>query len=376
MLDTIASLPVIDAHCHHFTALSAQVSADYLARVLCPGSLGAPGWPDDHAQAFVSFKRLMREMARYLGCENRPEAVMAARAAKAGGSYASYVDGVLQAANIEALILDLGFPGPATYPEFEALTAIPRRLILRETWLTGMLAKEQLGFKEFLRRFDGYVENEIRCRGAVGLKSYIAATTGLGVEPASEASAEAQYPDFLAGNARRTKAFNDFMFYRTAGHCIDMDVPLQVHDCIFGGRDLVMGNVRPSLLQPFLRDGAGERVKLVLVHGGFPWVEEAAALAALFSNVWLDMSQWVIWNPLLAAERLQSILSIAPLNRVMYGSDGAFVPEFHWFGALVGREVVRKTMEVLVRGGFLDEAQALAAAGAILSENARALYRV
>ncbi|MDP2860068.1 MAG: amidohydrolase family protein [Bacillota bacterium] len=391
MLETIASLPVIDAHCHHLTAQLAQVSADHIARILCPGALGTPDWPSDHAREFLSFKRMIREMARYLGCDDGPDAVMAARAARvrgsdaggscaggsyARGSYAAYVDGMLKAANIEALVLDLGFPGPDTYPEFEALTDIPRRLILRETWLSNTLAKEQLGFKEFLRRFDAYVENEVRVKGSAGLKSYIAATTGLGVEPASEASAETQYPEFLAGKARQTKAFNDFMFCRAADHCIDMDVPLQVHTCIFGGRNLTMEAVRPSLLQPFLQHRRGANLKLVLVHGGFPWVEEAAALAALFPDVWLDMSQWVVWNPLMAAQRLLTILTIAPANRVMYGSDGAFIPEFHWFGALTGREAVAQAMTELVRGEFLDEAQALTMARMILADNARALYRL
>lgn len=386
MLETIASLPVIDAHCHHLTAQLAQVSADHIARILCPGALGTPGWPFDHAREFLSFKRMIREMSRYLGCDDRPDAVMAARAAMvggssaagshAGGSYAAYVDGMLKAANIESLVLDLGFPGPDTYPEFEALTDVPRRLILRESWLSNTLAKEQLGFKEFLRRFDDYVENEVRVKGACGLKSYIAATTGVGVEPASEASAEAQYPEFLAGKARQTKAFNDFMFCRVADHCIDLDVPLQVHDCIFGGRNLTMEVVRPPLLQPFLQHRRGANLKLVLVHGGFPWVEEAAALAALFPDVWLDMSQWVVWNPLMAAQRLLSILSIAPANRVMYGSDGAFIPEFHWFGALIGREAVAQTMAHLVHDGFLDEAGALVMARMILADNARALYRL
>jgi hypothetical protein len=303
--------------------------------------------------------------------------VVSARNAEAAPSYAAYVGRLLGDAGIAQLLLDLGFPGPESYPEFEALTAVPHRKILRIDTLISQLIRERTGFSDFTEGFEERIRAGVRDGGVVALKSYIAGKTGLGVEPVCSAeAAAAEYGDFVAGGGLLTKAFNDFVFLRAAGLCIELDVPLQVHASVVGGSTIRMDLVRPSLLQPFLRHGRGRELKLVLVHGGFPWVEEAAMLAVMFPRVWLDTSLFSSFLPAAAAPKLLDILRLAPASRVLYASDAAFIPEMHWFTALIGREAVSRAADTLRREGFLTRAEALEAARLILAENARGLYRV
>ena len=93
--------------------------------MMCIGAPGSPDWPSDYCLSQLSFKRLVSEMSRYLGCNNEPESVVIARNAMAGASYAKYVNRLLKDVGIEHLLLDLGFPGPQTYPEFE----LPRNAV-------------------------------------------------------------------------------------------------------------------------------------------------------------------------------------------------------------------------------------------------------
>jgi len=381
MLAEIASIPVVDSHCHHVTAASAAIpGADWLGRALCIGSIGSPEWQPEFVASQPSYRRLLRELAAYLGLATGPavdpEAVIQARNARAAPDYGRYMDGLFAAANIAVLLLDLGFPGPDSYPEFDGLTSIPRRKILRVDTLASSLARERPGFEEFWARLDGAVRAAVSGDGVVALKSYIAGRTGLAVEPAGEPDARDRYPEFLDGRSHEAKAFWDYLFARTADLCAELDIPLQVHASVLGGSTIAMDQVRPSLLQPFLRERKATGLKLVLVHGGFPWVEEAAMLAISFPRVWLDMSLWTPFLPASAAAKLLDILRVAPPSKVLYASDGAIVPELHWFSALTGREAVGRVLDVLRREGSMTPRQAVEAATMILCGNSKSLYRL
>lgn len=78
----------------------------------------------------------------------------------------------------------------------------------------------------------------------------------------------------------------------------------------------------------------------------------------------------------LARQALLNILSLAPLNKVMYGSDGFILPEVYWSGALGGREELGWVLDDLVRRDSLGRGEALAVAADILHGTARRLYRL
>ena len=147
-------------------------------------------------------------------------------------------------------------------------------------------------------------------------------------------------------------------------------VPLQLHTGL-GDRDLDLRLATPLHLRPLLEGGALSAGPVVLLHAAYPYVREAAYLASVYPNVSVDLSAVA---PLLAGPGLtrvlEELLALAPVTKVLYGSDAWGVPEWFWLAA---RAVRRSLAEAL---SWLDEAEARWAARRILHDNAAALYGV
>ena len=115
---------------------------------------------------------------------------------------------------------------------------------------------------------------------------------------------------------------------------------------------------------------------MVLVHGGYPYTSEAAYLTNAFPNVYMDLSIIFPFACGGASSRLLEILELAPVSKVLYGSDGFTIPELHWVSAKVGKDILGEVLERLVKLEVLDEDEAYESASMILSENARRLYKL
>jgi predicted TIM-barrel fold metal-dependent hydrolase len=70
------------------------------------------------------------------------------------------------------------------------------------------------------------------------------------------------------------------------------------------------------------------------------------------------------------------VLELAPLSKIVYGSDGYTLPEINYTSAKLGKQALAKALDALVASGMLGERDAQAAAGMILAGNARELYRL
>ena len=92
---------------------------------------------------------------------------------------------------------------------------------------------------------------------------------------------------------------------------------------------------------------------MVLLHECYPYTREGGYLAAVYENVYLDLSYGI---PLLGYGEMFSFtrqaLGVAP-TPVMYRSDGIGVPEIHWMSAIDGRRVIGQALEELVAHGEL-----------------------
>ena len=76
-----------------------------------------------------------------------------------------------------------------------------------------------------------------------------------------------------------------------------------------------------------------------------------------------------------AARRIYAeMLEMAPLSKVMYGSDGFNLPEINYIGAKLSKAALAQALEDLVSGGMLSQVEAEETAGLILAGNARRLY--
>jgi predicted TIM-barrel fold metal-dependent hydrolase len=135
-------------------------------------------------------------------------------------------------------------------------------------------------------------------------------------------------------------------------------------------------------LENVLADPRFAKTNFVLIHGGAPWHEAAAYLAANKPNVYIDASAMPFLYPVPElAQVLRKYLTFAP-ERTLFGTD-----TMSYFGTPVGtefvhlaltrnlREALSLSLAGLVRDGVVTEPQALAIGKGFLAENARALYK-
>ncbi|BCL84163.1 hypothetical protein ccbrp13_66280 [Ktedonobacteria bacterium brp13] len=75
-------------------------------------------------------------------------------------------------------------------------------------------------------------------------------------------------------------------------------------------------------------------MQIVLLHESYPYTRQGAYLAALYPQVYFDLSYMISFvdrNEMLAFTR--QALSVAPASKLMYSSDGIHVPEMYWVSA-------------------------------------------
>lgn len=103
----LKSIPVVDNHCHGVRPGGAGEDPVSFRRAFTESA--DPGMPRDHVATTAFYRRLLRSLSAFLGCEPDEEAVLAARAAMDGREMTRTL---LRDANVEALLLDTGFPPP------------------------------------------------------------------------------------------------------------------------------------------------------------------------------------------------------------------------------------------------------------------------
>jgi hypothetical protein len=168
--------------------------------------------------------------------------------------------------------------------------------------------------------------------GCVAYKTILAYRTGLAVDPGVDLAAAQRSFDTDTDTdlpvRRRAKPLRDLELRTALARAVDLGKPVQVHTG-FGDSELRLAESDPTMLQEVLRTPRGWR-PASCIHGSFPWHAEAAYLAASKPNVWVELSLSNLFAPAGTADRLLTILDVAPRGRILLGSDGHGNPETQW----------------------------------------------
>lgn len=116
-------------------------------------------------------------------------------------------------------------------------------------------------------------------------------------------------------------------------------------------------------------------VKIILVHGSYPYTFETGYLCTVYPSLYCDVSEFVPLVPLGMGKGLADLFDLCPLNKIMYGSDGAAAPEIYWFAANVFRRKLTFPLQDIMAQGMVHENYALTVAEVILSGTAADIYR-
>src|SRR5215207_6867832 len=174
----LTNVPVVDNHCHGVTTDQAFGDVEAWSRAITEST--DPGMPREHVASTTFYRRLIRALAPFLGCETTEDAVFATRIAREGKGLTAEL---LRAANIDTLLLDTGFPPP------EVVFPVPELAELGGCRAEPMLRLEVL-MEELLAKHDPLSASEealaaaledVRAGGHVALKSIAAYRTGLDI---------------------------------------------------------------------------------------------------------------------------------------------------------------------------------------------------
>jgi predicted TIM-barrel fold metal-dependent hydrolase len=194
--------------------------------------------------------------------------------------------------------------------------------------------------------------------------------------------AEAVYAKYRGGGVPTDAEYKDFQDYvfryliREAGK---MHLPVHIHTAVGTGDFYNVTGSTALNLENVLRDPRYDATTFVLLHGGYPFQEQAIWLAAR-KNVYLDSSLMELYlYPADFKTVLRHWLLLFP-DKVVFGSD-AFpfsdavgAEESYWMAVRTARTSLAAALAEMVVNHEVTEERSLVFAHGYLHDNAAALY--
>jgi hypothetical protein len=388
MID-LSHAPVVDAHCHPWrnAELLAQDPAGFEDRITMMGMcLISSGLADEETSRHLALLTestplaltMRRRLAEHLGCEPTREAVAEARHVSLAADPVAHNRRLWEAANVAGLVYDEGYPQP-TIPreDFAADSAATIHRVARIEPLIASLRERAGSYHELEDAFVAGLEQAAADPALVAFKSVIAYRTGLDVENPPPDYCERVFKlwrdDGFTETRSHAKPIRDRLLRRTLEVAKRHDRPVHIH-CGGGDPAIVLQHARPQDLFPLLSEHADQPV--VLIHSGWPWLEEGAYVASVLPLVYLEVSITMPWASLAVDQKLEVLLGAAPPAKVLYGSDEASEPEVIWLSAQVGREALGRVLGTSVERGWLTGREASTIGEGVLAGNARRLHGI
>lgn len=318
--------------------------------------------------------------------------------------YRSLYDDALSASNTRMVLTDVPSLDPAAWPaaRYRQIARIDPYLfpfghdpyrgrgydaqrfagILEEKLVEELAAAGRSTPHDGLDEYAAFVEWSLRTRvadGVVGFKIVSAYLRSLRFEPVDAATARDAYETLRRGEPgtpqpAARKALSDHLVGVIARLAVTLDVPVQIHSGIGHSEPgLRLANADPLLLEDFLNDPELNRLRVVLIHGGYPYSSSLGALAHSLGNVYLDYSWMPYLHSHLTARVLQEWLEFLPAHKVAYGTDTAH-PEIHVGATMLAREALETVLQQGLSARIWSASQTSMLAERVLGANVAELY--
>lgn len=220
--------------------------------------------------------------------------------------------------------------------------------------------------------------------GAVGVKFEAAYLRSLDFADASETEAARVYARYARGGAPAAaeyKPLQDFLFRYIAREAGRLGMAVHIHTGAGVGGYYGITGGSPMMLEPAFNDPSLRKTNFVLIHGGWPFARQTAALLGK-PNVYADFSaETFILYPRDLAATIRAWLEFAP-EKVLFGTDAfAMTPEVGWeevgwLSNKTGREALAIALTGMLRDGEITHERASELARMVMHGNAARLYGI
>jgi len=374
----LSAVPVVDNHAHPLVLQQPQDVEAFRRYWSEAWALEVVQQDVPHA---VSYLWTLQQLGQFLGVAPTEEAILQRRSETPFPQYARHF---VEAANLKYLLLDVGYPPPEIaygVEETAEMLGIGVRRILRLETLLQDLVMRHSSFDDLVAAFDAEV-SQARDAGFVALKSIAAYRTGLAIEPVTDDRAAAAYGPVRreaeqAGSIRlASKPLIDYFVVRAIREAARQELPVQFHTG-YGDPDLDLRLANPLHLRPIFEDAGLTSAPIILLHESYPYTAEAAYLATVYPNAYVDIAFTL---PPLDRRELRRVvgaaLGTAPASKVMCSSDGVCIPEQYWLGAMRARDIVGDVLSQMVEDDELGADDASRLGRMVLRDNAMRLYEL
>ncbi len=325
----------------------------------------------------IYFRRSIRALADYYGCEPNQAAVLEARQS---WNYRELAQKMFAEANISHWLIDDGIWVDRLMSVKESADFIPikvKRVLRLESELSTFIERfDNVG--DLLLAFQAYLYEQ--APNLVGFKSILAYRTGLDVKRHSTETLNKSFDDLKRslkpGELPRvnTKPLLDEALWLGAEVAAKTQKPLQFHTG-YGDPDLDMRLANPLHLRNLLEAPELKGLNVVMLHC-YPYIREAGYLASVYSGAYLDLGLTIPYTSRHAMRQsVHEALHLSPIGKVLFSTDAQRSPEMFYLAARWGREMIADVLEATVNDDDLSANEADWAAERILFKNASELYK-
>ena len=220
--------------------------------------------------------------------------------------------------------------------------------------------------------------------GAIAVKYEAAYLRKLDFEEADLVSARRVYSRYARGGeppAADYKTLQDFIFHYIALESGRLGLAVHIHAIDGAGAFYKQSGSNPLLLESVFNDQSLRKTNFVIIHGGYPFTKETAAMMSK-PNVYADFSgQTFLIYPRELSEVLRNWLEAYP-DKILFGTDafsfGPEVdwPEVAWLSNTSARQALALALTGMMNDHEITRAQAVDLARMVLRENAIKLYKL
>ncbi|MDF3144885.1 MULTISPECIES: amidohydrolase family protein [unclassified Streptomyces] len=364
--ETLAALPLVDHHCHG--VVTADLDRDGFESLLTEGG----PWPGISPFDTPAGVAVRRHCAPLLDLpRHAPADAYLTRRAELGAHEVNRR--FLTATGTGTFCVDTGYtPHRITTPAelAETADATAYEVVRLETVAEAVVA-EGVEPDAYATAFRTAAEEAVRRPGVVAVKSVAAYRTGFDLDPAPPSAAEVtEAARHWPANGGRLA--DPVLVRHLLWTAVDLGLPLQLHTG-FGDNDIRLHRVDPTHLTDWLHLTKGT-VPVLLLHC-WPYQRQAAYLAAVFEQVYLDVGLTLHHvGPARSGAILAEALEITPFRKLLYSSDAYGLAEFYRLGALAFRRGLGDLLQDRVDADELSLPDALRIAAWTAGDNARRLY--
>jgi uncharacterized protein len=371
MPGTLAEIPVLDHHCHGVVEeeLDRARFEELMSESYLRGAAGPTAFDSPLGLAILRWCTPLLDLEPHAD----PDAYLERRAALGAPEVNRRM---LRGTLSKQLLIDTGIGEELLDLEsMSERSAAPVREVVRIEQVMTELLHSGVSGHELVDALGSRLSE--RTRDAVGLKSIVAYRIGLEL-PDDPPDAKAVVSAVGSWPAGSPEARLDDPTLLRLGIEVGAEVarergfPIQFHTG-FGDPDLVLHRADPSLLTPVISRLRRQGVDVTLLHC-WPYLRQAAHLAAMFPNVYVDVGLAIPHMGIGADRVLAELMEFVPFGKLLYSSDAFALPELYYLGAILFRRALGNVLDGWLADELLTPSRCEDLIVAIASGNAERIY--